>query len=94
LAKIQPVYNHYKTDNALKLPSKPEYIGVVAQQLQQAVPAAVQTNSAWYLTINNDPILWTTVNAVKELNQKLETENADMKARLERMEKRLNQTEK
>ena len=94
LAKIQPVYNHYKTDNALKLPSKPEYIGVVAQQLQQAMPAAVQTNSAWYVTINNDPILWTTVNAVKELNQKLETENADMKARLERMEKRLNQTEK
>ena len=30
-----------KTDNASKLPSAPEYIGVVAQQLQQEVPEAV-----------------------------------------------------
>jgi hypothetical protein len=94
LAKIQPVCYHYKMDNALKLPSQPEYIGVVAQQLQRAVPDAVQTNSAGYLTVNNDPVLWTTVNAVKELNQKLETENADLKARLEQVEQLLNLNEK
>ena len=86
LAKIQPVHYHYKSDNALKLPSQPAYIGVVAQQLQQAVPDAVQTNSSGYLTVNNDPVLWATVNAVKELNQKLETENAELKARLEKLE--------
>jgi len=85
LEKIQPVHYHYKTDNALSLPSQPEYIGVVAQQLQQAVPEAVQTNSSGYLTVNNDPVLWTTVNAVKEL----QAENAELKARLDRLEKLL-----
>ena len=85
LEKIKPVHYHYKTDNALSLPSQPEYIGVVAQQLQQAVPEAVQTNSSGYLTVNNDPVLWTTVNAVKEL----QAENAELKARLDRLEKLL-----
>ena len=94
LAKIQPVYYHYKTDNALKLPSQPGYIGVIAQQIQQALPDAVQTNSAGYLTVNNDPVLWTTINAVKEVNQKLETENAALKARLDRLEQLLEQKTK
>ena len=94
LEKIQPVRYHYKADNSLKLPSQPEFIGVVAQQLQQAVPEAVQTNSSGYLTVNNDPVIWTTVNAVKELNRKLETENAELKARLTRLEKLLTQTSK
>jgi len=92
LEKIQPVRYRYKADNSLKLPSQPEFIGVVAQQLQQAVPDAVQTNSSGYLTVNNDPVIWTTVNAVKELNHKLETENAELKARLDRLEKLLTQT--
>jgi len=73
--------------DALQLPSQPEFVGVVAQQLQQAVPDAVQTNAAGYLTVNNDPVIWTTVNAVKELNQKLERENGELRARLERLEK-------
>jgi hypothetical protein len=51
------------------------------------VPDAVQTNAAGYLTVNNDPVIWTTVNAVKELNQKLERENGELRARLERLEK-------
>jgi hypothetical protein len=87
LENIQPVYYHYKADNALKRPSAPEYIGVVAQKLQQAVPEAVQTNSAGYLTVNNDPVLWTAVNAIKELK----AENAELKARLDRLEQFLQQ---
>jgi len=89
LGKIQPVYYHYKKGNALKLPSEPEYIGVVAQQFQQAVPNAVQTNNAGYLTVNNDPVLWTTVNAVKELNEKLEAENAELKQQLAKLTARV-----
>lgn len=47
-----------------------------------------------YLTVNNDPVLWATVNAVKELNDKLETDNAELKARDEALEKRLERLEK
>jgi hypothetical protein len=74
LGELQPIYYHYKSDNPLKLPSQPEYIGVVAQQAQSAVPEAVQTNQDGYLIVNNDPIIWTMLNAIKELNQKREIE--------------------
>ena len=96
LAELEPVHYHYKADNPLRLPSQPEYIGVVAQQVQAAVPEAVQQNQDGYLVVNNDPIIWTMVNAIKELNQKaearsqqLEAENAELKTRLERLEKLL-----
>jgi hypothetical protein len=45
------------------------------------------------LTVNNDPVIWTMLNAIKELNAKVdkkEAENADLKARLERLEKLIN----
>jgi len=71
---IQPVHYHYKSDNPLNLPSGPDYIGVVAQQVQSAIPEAVQRNKDGYLVVNNDPIIWTMFNAIKELNQKNETE--------------------
>jgi hypothetical protein len=74
LDEIQPVHYHYKADNPLNLPSQPEYVGVVAQQVQYAVPEAVQRNKDGYLVVNNDPIIWTMLNAIKELNQKRETE--------------------
>jgi FtsZ-binding cell division protein ZapB len=108
LARIQPVHYHYKADNPLNLPSQPEYVGVVAQQVQPAIPEAVQPNKDGYLTVNNDPIIWTMVNAIKELNQnladgsqnsevriqKLETENAELKAHNEALSARLERIEK
>ena len=89
LARIQPVHYHYKADNPLMLPSQPEYVGLVAQQVEQAIPEAVQRNKDGYLTVNNDPIIWTMLNAIKELDHKLEAkdvENAELKARLEKLE--------
>jgi FtsZ-binding cell division protein ZapB len=108
LARLQPVHYHYKADNPLNLPSQPEYVGVVAQQVQPAIPEAVQPNKDGYLTVNNDPIIWTMVNAIKELNQnladgsqnsevriqKLETENAELKAHNEALSARLERIEK
>jgi endosialidase-like protein/Regulator of Chromosome Condensation (RCC1) repeat protein len=104
LEKIEPVHYHYKTGNPLSLPPELEYIGVVAQQVQDAVPEAVTQSKTGYLVVNNDPIIWTVVNAVKDLNQKLETgnqksenriqkleaENAELKVRLEKLERLLN----
>jgi len=85
LQQLQPVHYHYKSDNPLKLPSQPEYVGVVAQQVQTAIPEAVQKNPAGYLTVNNDPVIWTMVNAIKELNRKVEqkeAENTELKQQL------------
>jgi hypothetical protein len=93
LAAIQPVHYHYKSDNPLHLPSQPDYVGVVAQQVQSAIPEAVQQNKAGYLVVNNDPIIWTMFNAIKELNQQREAETkakdaeiAELKARLAELE--------
>ena len=93
LAELQPVHYHYKVGNPLQLPSQPEYVGVVAQQVQRAIPEAVQPNKDGYLTVNNDPIIWTMLNAIKELNQKLQdkdAENAELKVRLEKLELLIN----
>ncbi len=78
LAGIQPVQYHYRTDNPLNLPSQPEFVGVVAQRVQPAVPEAVHRSPNGYLVVNNDPILWTMVNAIKELNQKVEVGSKEM----------------
>jgi hypothetical protein len=74
LEEIQPVHYHYKEGNPLHLPSQPEYVGVLAQDVQSAVPEAVQRNKDGYLVLNNDPIIWTMLNAIKELNRKRESE--------------------
>jgi len=91
---IQPVHYHYKTANPLNLPSQPEFVGVVAQQVQQAVPEAVQRSENGYLTVNNDPIIWTMVNAIKELNQKRETEAKEKDAEIQELKQRLEALEK
>ena len=99
LSKIQPVHYHYKPGNPLELPSGPDYVGVIAQQVEQAVPEAIERTKDGYLTVNNDPIMWTMFNAIKELNQKVDekdariqkqdAENAALKARLDRLEQLL-----
>jgi|GEM_PF-1480342 len=90
LEKIEPKHYHYSKDNALKLPSDREYIGLIAQNVQAAIPEAIEPNDTGYLHVNNDPILWTMLNSIKELNQKLESENAELNARLEKLEALLN----
>ncbi len=82
LMGIQPVSYNYKKDNAEHLGSDQTYIGVVAQRVQKAVPEAVTTNSDGYLQVNNDPIMWTMLNSIKELK----TENDQLKARLDALE--------
>ena len=75
-------------------------MGVVAKQVEQAVPEAVERTEDGYLVVNNDPIMWTMFNAIKELNQKVDekdarikkqdAENEALKARLDRLEQLLN----
>ena len=43
-----------------------EHIGFVAQEVRAVIPEAVSENDRGFLLVNNDPILWTMLNAIKE----------------------------
>jgi hypothetical protein len=64
--KIHPIRYRYKADNAMGIRDTDEHIGVVAQEIQKVIPEAVTENSKGYLLVNNDPIIWTMLNAIKE----------------------------
>jgi hypothetical protein len=83
VTKLTPARYSYKEGNALELPVGQEHIGIVAQEVQDLIPEAVEENTDGYLMVNNDPIIWALVNAVKEL-----------KAQNMQLEKRLNALEK
>jgi hypothetical protein len=64
--QLQPLRYEYKPDNALGIKSDGEHIGFSAQEVQQIIPEAVSTDDKGYLLVNNDPIMWTMLNAIKE----------------------------
>ena len=77
--QLQPIRFEYKPDNALNLKSTGENIGFGAQHLQKVIPEAVSTNQSGFLTVNNDPILWTMLNAIKEQQQQIESLKAEVR---------------
>ena len=40
--------------------------------MQQVIPEAVSRNANGYLQVNNDPIVWTMLNAIKEQQKEIE----------------------
>jgi Chaperone of endosialidase len=70
--RLQPIRFEYKADNPLGLNSKGEHVGFGAQSVQQVIPEAVSRTESGYLQINNDPILWTMLNAIKEQQKEIE----------------------
>ncbi|HEV7743436.1 MAG TPA: tail fiber domain-containing protein [Pyrinomonadaceae bacterium] len=70
--QLQPLRYEYKPTNALNLESKGEHIGFGAQALQKVIPEAVTTSDSGYLQVNNDPIIWTMLNAIKEQQKEIE----------------------
>ncbi|HKO61474.1 MAG TPA: tail fiber domain-containing protein [Pyrinomonadaceae bacterium] len=69
--KLQPLRYQYKPNNALAIETKTEQVGFGAQSLSKVIPEAVTTNEAGYLMVNNDPIIWTMLNAIKEQQQQI-----------------------
>ena len=69
--QLQPLRYEYRSDNAMGLKSEGEHIGFGAQAVQKVIPEAVTANSAGYLMVNNDPIIWTMLNAIKEQQQQI-----------------------
>jgi hypothetical protein len=70
--QLQPLRYEYRTTNALGIKSEGEHIGFGAQSLQKVIPEAVIENDQGYLLVNNDPILWTMLNAIKEQQKQIE----------------------
>ena len=73
--RLQPLRYEYKPDNALKLKSQGEHIGFSAQAVQKIIPEAVSQTTDGYLVVNNDPILWTMLNAIKEQQAQIQKQN-------------------
>ena len=70
--KLAPIRYAYKQDNALGLKDKGEHVGFSAQDVQKILPDAVSANDKGYLILNQDPILWTMLNAIKEQQAEIE----------------------
>ena len=76
----QPIHYRYKPGNAMGIRDTDEHIGVVAQDVQKVIPEAVTENSKGYLLVNNDPIIWTMLNAIKEQQREFQHQQAVLRA--------------
>jgi len=79
--RLQPLRYSYKPDNALGLTDRREHVGFRAQELREIIPDAVSTSESGYLMVNNDPILWTMLNAIKEQQKQI----AELKVEVQRL---------
>src|SRR5712692_10373846 len=79
--QLKPIRYEYKPDNALGLKSEGEHVGFGAQALQKIIPEAVTRNANGYLMVNNDPILWTMLNAIKEQQKEI----VELKAEVQKL---------
>lgn len=57
LETLNPIYYKYKKNNVLDLPSKKEYVGIIAQDAQKAVPESVQVDKKGFLHFTNDAVI-------------------------------------
>jgi hypothetical protein len=89
IGRLNPVMYKYAQDNELELPTDEEYVGLIAQDVQGVIPEAVQENTDGYLMVNNDPIIWAMVNAIKELK----AENDSLRQRIEALETSISQNQ-
>jgi len=70
--QLQPIRYEYKPANALGIKLGGQQIGFTAQAVQQVIPEAVSQTEGGYLMVNNDPIIWTMLNAIKEQQAEIE----------------------
>jgi hypothetical protein len=90
---LNPVLFSYKNDNPKGLPSSEEYVGLVAQDVQKIFPEAVSEAKDGYLNFDMHPVNVALINAVKELNNKIESsklENQKLKAEVDELKALVN----
>lgn len=77
--KLNPILYRYKADNAMGIHDREEHVGLVAQEVQKVIPEAVTENSKGYLLVNNDPIIWAMLNAIKEQQKQIAAQENQIK---------------
>lgn len=73
LLQIKPVTYNYNEKSGFD--TKPEYVGIIAQDLQKIAPYMVSTvkrKDAEYLSVDNGAMTYMLINAVKEQQQQIE----------------------
>jgi endosialidase-like protein len=70
--QLQPLRYVYNQNNSLGFNSSVEHVGFGARALQQVIPEAVSQNDNGYLQVNNDPVIWTMLNAIKEQQKEIQ----------------------
>src|SRR5262249_27649296 len=58
----------------------PRWMSTATQDVQKVIPEAVTENSKGYLLVNNDPIIWAMLNALKEQQQQIRKERSRVRA--------------
>ncbi len=91
--QLQPIRYEYKPNNALDIKSEGESIGFSAQAVQKIIPEAVIKNDKGYLLINNDPIIWTMLNAIKEQQQQISDQQEQIKKQQDALKQQRGQIE-
>ncbi len=88
--QLQPLRYEYKRNNALDINSEGEHVGFEAQAVREIIPEAVTRNEKGYLLVNNDPIIWTMLNAIKEQQKEIE----QLKAQIRQLQPRAGEGKK
>ncbi len=78
ILKLRPIRYRYNQDNPVGIPDEGEHIGLSAQEVQKVIPEAVTKNSQGYLMLNNDPVLWAMLNAIKEQQAQIKELKAEV----------------
>jgi hypothetical protein len=78
ILKLRPVRYRYKAQNALGIKDNEEHVGFVAQEVQKLIPEAVSPDNQGYLIVNNDPILWAMLNAIKEQQAQIREQHTEI----------------
>ncbi|MGD0214656.1 MAG: tail fiber domain-containing protein [Terriglobales bacterium] len=87
ILRINPIRYRYRADNAMGIRDTDEHIGVVAQEVQQVIPEAVTENSKGYLLVNNDPIIWSMLNAIKEQQEEIRALKSELRSTRQSLQK-------
>jgi len=86
IMSIRPVIYRYKEDNDLQIASDSEYVGVIAQEIEEIIPEAVEENASGHLMVNGDSINYAMLNAIKMLKAEVNV----LKKRIDELEKHKN----
>jgi hypothetical protein len=94
ILQLRPVRFRYQDDAKRGLTSTHEEIGFIAQEVREVIPDAVSEGDDGYLMLKADPIHWAAINAIQELNKKLEQELKLKTRKIETLERRLEELER